>query len=350
MSELNERVTFTVGSSTTLTVPIDTTLTIEGQAADAAAVGRALAGKQDAGSVVISVNGQEQDNQGQIEITGEDIPVDETAGADSIADAIAELQGRTGEDIPVSGSEATTIKGKLDALQDAVGDAQDDIDGLTAAGIPYDGTVAEPVSIKATVDGIAGSISAIGSKTAADIVYDGTAQTPQSIKATVDGIQQTVQTVGAKTAADITYDGTAQSPQTIKAAVDAVAASVAGMTGNSMPIDSSAGAATVKATIEGVAAGLVKVAEVRFNQGVPLIVAPGNDDNVVTITSSMAGVDLSSITLLAVNLFWAWPLGTWENGAIVTVNNCAISSGNIVVHLATSYAQSYMLGFRILYV
>jgi len=189
MSELNESVTFTVGSSTTLSVPVDTTLSIEGQAADAAAVGRALAQKQDAGSVVISVNGQVQDNQGQIEITGEDIPVDETEGAESIADAVAALQERTGADIPVSGSEAETISAKLGTLQDAVGNVEQAVTGLTADGIVYDGTAQTPQSIKAKVDAVAQSVETVGGKTAADIIYDGTAQTPQSIKAVVEAIR-----------------------------------------------------------------------------------------------------------------------------------------------------------------
>lgn len=194
MPDLNEEVTFEVSESETLSVPVDSTLSIEGQAADAAAVGRALAGKQDAGSVVISVNGQVQDNQGQIEITGKDIPVDETAGAESIADAVAELQGRTGADIPVSGSTETTIGEKIGAMEDRIGD----VEGLTADGIVYDGTAQTPQSIKAKVDAVAQSVETIGGKTAADITYDGTAQTPKSIKETVDGIKTQVEQGGTE--------------------------------------------------------------------------------------------------------------------------------------------------------
>lgn len=189
MSELNESVTFTVGSSTTLSVPVDTTLSIEGQAADAAAVGRALAQKQDAGSVTISVNGQAQDNQGQIEITGEDIPVDETEGAESIADAVAALQERTGADIPVSGSEETPISTKIGQMENAIEQTAQALSGLTADGIVYDGTAQTPQSIKAKVDAVAQSVETIGGKTAADIIYDATASTPQTIKAAVEAIR-----------------------------------------------------------------------------------------------------------------------------------------------------------------
>ena len=193
MSELNDQVTFEVQASTTLSVPVDATLSIEGQAADAAAVGRALAGKQDAGSVIISVNGQAQDNQGQIEITGEDVPVASVPGAESVsvASAIATLQARTGADIPVSGSAATTIGAKIAEMD--------------------------------------GQIAAAAGKTASDIVYDTTAETPETIKAHVDALGTTVNGIGARTAADIVYDGTAATPETIKAHVDALGATVAGI-------------------------------------------------------------------------------------------------------------------------
>ena len=59
MSELNTRVRFRVRSSQLQSVPVDNTLSIEGQAADAAAVGAALAQKADLSQVTgIKVNGQ----------------------------------------------------------------------------------------------------------------------------------------------------------------------------------------------------------------------------------------------------------------------------------------------------
>jgi len=233
MSELNESVTFTVGSSTTLSVPVDATLTIEGQAADAAAVGRALAGKQDAGSVVISVNGQAQDNQGQIEITGEDVPVNGTEGAESIADAVAALQARTGADIPLSGSTADTIGAKIAEMDGQIAAAA----GKTAADITYDGTAATPETIKAHVDALGTTVNGIGARTAADIVYDGTAATPETIKAHVDALKATVDGIGTENVKytqgqglDDTHKGYARENIGAAAAAD-VAAIQASMTG-----------------------------------------------------------------------------------------------------------------------
>lgn len=98
MPDLNETVQFTVQESTTLSVPVDSTLSIEGQAADAAAVGRALATKQDAGSVVIKVNEQEQDNQGQIILRSDDIPIAESSPG-SVLDALNILDAKNGSNI-----------------------------------------------------------------------------------------------------------------------------------------------------------------------------------------------------------------------------------------------------------
>ena len=73
--DLNEVVEEVVSDATVMTVAIDDTLSISGEAADAKAVGDALALKADASSVVaISVNGQAADNQGKILVDGTDIP------------------------------------------------------------------------------------------------------------------------------------------------------------------------------------------------------------------------------------------------------------------------------------
>ena len=75
MSEnLNEQVNVTVDDATVVTVPIDETLSNSGEAADAKAVGDALALKADASSVVaITVNGQTADNQGHIIVDASEI-------------------------------------------------------------------------------------------------------------------------------------------------------------------------------------------------------------------------------------------------------------------------------------
>ena len=78
MSEINpnEEVTVVVEDATVITTPIDDTLTISGDAADAKAVGDALALKADLSAVnTIKVNDESADNQGQILLYGEDIPM-----------------------------------------------------------------------------------------------------------------------------------------------------------------------------------------------------------------------------------------------------------------------------------
>lgn len=158
MSEinLNDVVQETVRDAEVITVPIDDSLTHSGEAADAKAVGDALALKADADSVNnIDVNGEEADNQGHIILTGEHVPVsgeDET----TLAEAIEDLDGRTGADIPLtaaegsqtiaeafsgigaqdastipmSGTDATTIAEKIGAMETAAEDNVKSVNGV----------------------------------------------------------------------------------------------------------------------------------------------------------------------------------------------------------------------------
>lgn len=111
VNDLNETFEETMDESTVITVPIDDTLSNSGEAADAAAVGAALALKADASSVVsIDVNGEAADNQGHIAIDGSNIQM---GGTDTrtLKAAITASEGRTGADIPISGdSGAMTIQ------------------------------------------------------------------------------------------------------------------------------------------------------------------------------------------------------------------------------------------------
>ena len=117
MSELNDLVEEVVSDAEVMTVPIDDTLTISGEAADAKAVGDALALKADLSQVTgIDVNGQSADNQGHILIDGTDIPM---SGTDSttLKAKIEAVDGKTGADIPVSSTAgAATIQA---AIEDA---------------------------------------------------------------------------------------------------------------------------------------------------------------------------------------------------------------------------------------
>ena len=151
MSEinLNEEVEEVVDDATVMTVPIDDTLSISGEAADAKAVGDALALKADASAInTIKVNEQSADNQGQILLYGGDIPMsdeDET----TLAEAIAAEQGKTASDIPMTSAEDS----------DSIADAIEDLQGMTAADIPMSSalgapTVAEAVNAAGTVKSV----------------------------------------------------------------------------------------------------------------------------------------------------------------------------------------------------
>lgn len=145
--DLNEVVEEVVQDATVITVPIDDTLSVSGEAADAKAVGDALADKADRSelSTAVNVNGQSADAQGTILITGEDIPVseddattleaavlaiqawdaadinvDDTAVAPvTVQDAIVALQAQTAEDIYMDSTHSATIAAAMTDFTDA---------------------------------------------------------------------------------------------------------------------------------------------------------------------------------------------------------------------------------------
>ena len=152
MSEinLNEEVEEVVDDATVMTVPIDDTLSISGEAADAKAVGDALALKADASAInTIKVNEQSADNQGQILLTGEDVPLNDDEDAPTIAEAVAAEQDKTASDIPMTSAEdSDTIADAIDALQ---AKTAADIPMSSALGAP---TVAEAVNAAGTVKSV----------------------------------------------------------------------------------------------------------------------------------------------------------------------------------------------------
>ena len=151
MSEinLNEEVEEVVDDATVMTVPIDDTLSISGEAADAKAVGDALALKADASAInTIKVNEQSADNQGQILLYGGDIPMSDTDDT-TLKEAIEDEQGKTAGDIPMTSAEDS----------DSIADAIEDLQGMTAADIPMSSalgapTVAEAVNAAGTVKSV----------------------------------------------------------------------------------------------------------------------------------------------------------------------------------------------------
>lgn len=159
MSEvnLNEQVNVTVADAAVITVPIDATLTNSNEAADAKAVGDALALKADRSELqaAVKVNGQAADAQGEIivdgteilmgdsdnrtiqeavaaveSLTGEDIPVDDTQGAQSIAEAVSDAANKSAADIPMSAGGTQTINQKIGAMDTAINANANAITGL----------------------------------------------------------------------------------------------------------------------------------------------------------------------------------------------------------------------------
>ena len=135
---LNQGFVMHLDEAEVITVPIDTTLTQEGTAADAAAVGAALALKADASSVnIIDVNGEAADNQGHIILYGTKVPM---SGTDStpVTDAIAAAAGRTAADIPMSS----------DAGAQTIAQVIGGLGGETAESIPMSTADSTPVATK----------------------------------------------------------------------------------------------------------------------------------------------------------------------------------------------------------
>ena len=157
MSEinLNEEVEEVVDDATVMTVPIDDTLSISGEAADAKAVGDALALKADASAInTIKVNEQSADNQGQILLYGGDIPMSDTDET-TLTEAIQAEQDKTAGDIPMTSAEDS----------DTIADAIEDLQALTAADIPMSSALGAPtVSEKITaVESAAGTVKSVNS-------------------------------------------------------------------------------------------------------------------------------------------------------------------------------------------
>ena len=181
-NELNEQIEETIDDATVITVPIDDTLSNSGEAADAKATGDALALKADKSELqtAITVNGQGADAQGAI-----------------LVDAT---------DIPLSSSDQTTVKAKLEA-----------VDGKTAADIP--------VNSDPGAQTIAQALSTGATRTADQIAMSETdtttvKQAVDTIKGDVSDLEEAVGTLGNKTAADIKYN--TGSNETIKEHVDAI--------------------------------------------------------------------------------------------------------------------------------
>ena len=96
--ELNDDIVEEIDDATVVTVPIDDTLSISGEAADAKAVGAALAEKADRSELQtqVKVNGQSADAQGLIILLASHIPMDASATPTYVSGEIAGLKAKTG--------------------------------------------------------------------------------------------------------------------------------------------------------------------------------------------------------------------------------------------------------------
>jgi len=120
MSEINLQ----VSAGDVISTAVDNTLSVSGEAADAAAVGAALALKADRTEIAaaVTVNGQSADEQGHILINAGDIPLSGTDDT-TIAEQFTTLSGKTGADIAISGDSSTTIKETIEDVADDVSTA-----------------------------------------------------------------------------------------------------------------------------------------------------------------------------------------------------------------------------------
>lgn len=90
------------------------------------------------------------------------------------------------------------------------------------------------------------------------------------------------------------------------------------------------------------------VLDVVIGQTVPIASTGGTT---VTITSEMAGIDLSQVTVVGVLLQDAWPQDTWMSGACVSIVNFGVNqNGSVSAVLTTNSQQNYRLGIRLIYV
>ena len=147
MSELNEQVNEVVDDAEVITVPIDETLTRHGEAADAKAVGEAIARVQ----TDVTVNGQSKGADNDIKVNAEHVPY---ATGKSVKQKIDDVDGKTAEDIPMSsGQGAQTISEAIDSAGSKSADQIPMEDGSVE-------TVAERIeTIEESIESVSGSLS-----------------------------------------------------------------------------------------------------------------------------------------------------------------------------------------------
>ena len=108
--ELVENIDMEIEDSTVVPMPIDPTLSIEGEAADAKATGDAIA----AIAAVKKVLNQSPDSSGNVAINATQIPMSGDDGAQTISEAILSAQEQTAETILYETGGSATTKETVD--------------------------------------------------------------------------------------------------------------------------------------------------------------------------------------------------------------------------------------------
>ena len=126
--ELVEDIEYEVEDANEIPTPIDPTLTIAGEAADAKATGDAIRGIASA----VKVNNQTADSNGNITVLATQINMNDGQGAQTVAQAIEAAQAMSAEDILFDPDEEETIAEVVGEAIAAIttGVTDEEIDGI----------------------------------------------------------------------------------------------------------------------------------------------------------------------------------------------------------------------------
>ena len=110
--ELVENIDMEIEDSTVVPMPIDPTLSHEGEAADAKATGERIAAIE----AVKKVLNQSPDSSGNVVINATQIPMSSEAGAQTISEAVMAVQAQTADTIYYVSGETNTVKTVVDGI------------------------------------------------------------------------------------------------------------------------------------------------------------------------------------------------------------------------------------------